>query len=313
MTPGSGDVARFEAARPRLSAIAYRMLGSATDAEDVVQETFLRWQAADRERIEVPEAWLTTVLANICRNQLRSARARRETYVGQWLPEPLLTGDPMLGPTETAEQRESVRYAVLTLLERLRPTERVVYVLRAAFDYPHREIAAMLELSESACQQAFHRAKEHVAAGQPRLAVDTATAARVVEEFLRAAAGGDTDALLRLLAEDVVVTGDGGGQVPARGLVRGAVTVAKFLRGLFAPGAAKRALAGGSPALHLGAVNGEPAVIAVLDQRVLGVVHVQIGPDGISAIRNQVNPEKLTHASAWWPSPDAGEPLLRVF
>src|ERR687884_2326679 len=115
------DVERFEASRPRLQAIAYRLLGSAGEAEDAVQDTFLRWQAADVGRIEVPEAWLTKVLTHLCLNQLTSARARRETYVGMWLPEPVLAGDPMLGPMDTAEQRESVSYAVLVLLERLTP------------------------------------------------------------------------------------------------------------------------------------------------------------------------------------------------
>ncbi|MEV6491189.1 sigma-70 family RNA polymerase sigma factor, partial [Actinoplanes sp. NPDC051633] len=162
------DVNRFELSRPRLAAIAYRLLGSADEAEDAVQETFLRWQAADVDRIEVPEAWLTKVLTNLCLNQLTSARARRETYVGRWLPEPLLAGDPMLGPADTAEQRESVSYAVLTLMERLSPNERAVYVLREAFDYPHREIAGILDITEAASQQIFHRAKKHVASGKAR-------------------------------------------------------------------------------------------------------------------------------------------------
>src|SRR5918998_2708725 len=183
----SDDVDRFELSRPRLEAIAYRMLGSASEAEDAVQETFLRWQAADRDGIEVPEAWLTRVLTNLCLNQLASARARRETYVGQWLPEPLLAGDPMLGPAETAEQRESVSYAVLTLMERLTPNERSVYVLREAFDYPHREIAEMLDITEAASQQIFHRAKKHVAYGKARREIDRAAAKRIVEEFLTAA------------------------------------------------------------------------------------------------------------------------------
>src|SRR5688572_15298635 len=180
------DVDRFEAFRPRLEAIGYRLLGSASEAEDAVQETFLRWQAADTGRIEVPEAWLTKVLTNLCLNQLTSARARRETYVGEWLPEPLLAGDRMLGPADTAEQRESVSYAVLTLLERLTPNERAVYVLREAFDYPHREIAEILDLSEAASQQIFHRAKKHVADGKARTEIDDATARRIVEEFLAA-------------------------------------------------------------------------------------------------------------------------------
>ena len=237
------DVDRFEASRPRLEAIAYRLLGSAGEAEDAVQETFLRWQAADVDRIEVPEAWLTKVLTNLCLNQLTSARARRETYVGQWLPEPLLAGDPMLGPADTAEQRESVSFAVLTLMERLSPNERAVYVLREAFDYPHREIAEILDITESASQQIFHRAKKHVADGKARTEIDEAAARRIVEEFLAAATSGQTEPLVRLLTEDAVAIGDGGGKVPARAKAfEGAVAVAKFLRGLFKPGEAKRAL-----------------------------------------------------------------------
>ena len=164
-----------------------------------MQETFLRWQAADRDRIEMPEAWLTKVLTNLCLNQLTSARARRETYVGQWLPEPLLAGDPMLGPADTAEQRESVSIAVLTLMERLSPNERAVYVLREAFDYPHREIAEILDITEANCQQIYRRAKQHVAAGRARARVDAAAARRIVEEFLAAAPSGETEPLVRLL------------------------------------------------------------------------------------------------------------------
>ena len=207
------DVDRFELSRPRLEAIAYRLLGSADEAEDVVQETFLRWQAADVDRVEVPEAWLTRVLTNLCLNQLTSARARRETYVGRWLPEPLLAGDPMLGPADTAEQREAVSYAVLTLMERLSPNERAVYVLREAFDYPHREIAEILDITEAASQQIFHRAKKHVAYGGARSEIDQAAAQRIVEEFLAAATSGRTDDLVRLLTKDAVAVGDGGGKV----------------------------------------------------------------------------------------------------
>src|SRR3954451_12532981 len=169
------DVDRFEAARPRLEVIAYRMLGSAGEAEDAVQETFLRWHAADVGRIEVPEAWLTKVLTNLCLNQISSARSRRETYVGQWLPEPLLAGDPMLGPADTAEQRESLSYAVLALMERLSPHERAVYVLREAFDYPHREIAEILGTPEPPSQQTSHRAKKHVRDARSRLEIDQGT------------------------------------------------------------------------------------------------------------------------------------------
>ncbi|AXE87383.1 RNA polymerase sigma-70 factor [Streptomyces sp. Go-475] len=307
------DVDRFEASRPRLEAIAYRLLGSASEAEDAVQETYLRWQAADAEHIQVPEAWLTKVLTNLCLNQLTSARARRETYVGQWLPEPLLAGDPMLGPADTAEQRESVSYAVLALLERLSPNERAVYVLREAFDYPHREIAAILDITEAASQQILHRAKKHVADGKARTEVDEAAARRIVEEFLAAATSGRTEPLVRLLTQDAVSVGDGGGKVPARAKAfEGALAVAQFMRGLFKPSKAKRALVGGSPEMYATTANGDPAIVAVVDGRVVGVTCLEVGADGIAAFRSQVNPDKLERATAQWAATDHGEPLLRA-
>ncbi|MGW4403236.1 RNA polymerase sigma-70 factor [Nonomuraea sp. NPDC004702] len=308
------DVDRFVAARPRLEAIAYRLLGSAAEAEDAVQETFLRWQSADADRVEVPEAWLTKVLTNLCLNQLGSARARRETYVGEWLPEPLLAGDPMLGPAETAEQRESVSYAVLTLMERLSPNERAVYVLRAAFDHSHREIAEILDITESASQQIFHRAKKHVADGRARTEVDEAAARRIVEEFLAAATSGQTEPLVRLLTQDAIAVGDGGGKVPARAKAfEGAVAVAKFLWGLVKPGKAKQAIIGGSPEIYPWTANGEPAVVAVLDGRVVGVMCLEVTAEGIAAFRNQVNPDKLGRATARWAASDHGEPVFRAF
>lgn len=308
------DVDRFESSRRRLEAIAYRLLGSAGDAEDAVQETFLRWHAADVDRIEVPEAWLTKVLTNLCLNQLASARARRETYVGQWLPEPLLAGDPMLGPAETAEQRDSVSYAVLTLMERLTPRERAAYVLRAAFDYPHREIAEILGITEAASQQIFHRAKERVTAGRARTEVDESAARRIVEEFLAAAASGQTEPLVRLLTEDAISIGDGGGKVPARAKAfEGAVAVAKFLRGLFKPSQAKRAIVGGDPEVYAGIANGDPAVVAVVDGRVVGVMCLEVAAQGIAALRNQVNPDKLERATALWAATGHEEAPLRAF
>ncbi|MCQ9184841.1 RNA polymerase sigma factor SigJ [Streptomyces sp. IBSBF 2953] len=307
------DVDRFEATRPRLEAIAYRLLGSASEAEDAVQETFLRWQAADVERVAVPEAWLTKVLTNLCLNQLTSARARRETYVGEWLPEPLLAGDSMLGPADTAEQRESVSYAVLTLLERLSPNERAVYVLREAFDYPHREIAEILDLTEAASQQIFHRAKKHVAQGRARTEIDEAAARRIVEEFLAAATSGRTEPLVRLLTQDAIAIGDGGGKVPARAKAfEGALAVATFMRGLFKPSRAKQAIVGGSPDVYATYANGAPALVVVLDGRVIGVMCLEIGPDGIAAFRSQVNPDKLERATRRWAADDHGEPLLRA-
>ncbi|GGT68278.1 RNA polymerase sigma-70 factor [Actinomadura citrea] len=307
------DIDRFELARPRLQAIAYRLLGSADEAQDVVQETFLRWQAADVARVEVPEAWLTKVLTNLCLNQLTSARARRETYVGRWLPEPLLAGDVMLGPADTAEQRESVSYAVLTLMERLSPNERAVYVLREAFDYPHREIAEILDITEAASQQIFHRAKKHVAYGRTRSEIDDAAAHRVVEEFLAAAASGQTDELVRLLTKDAVSVGDGGGRVPARTRAfEGAAAVAKFVRALFEPTEAKRAIVGGSSEIYAWVANGEPAVVAVVDGRVVAVMCLEVTAEGINACRTQANPDKLERATRQWAAADHGEPLLTV-
>ncbi|MDX3099234.1 RNA polymerase sigma factor SigJ [Nonomuraea angiospora] len=307
------DIDRFEASRPRLEAIAYRLLGSAAEAEDAVQETFLRWQGADVDRIEVHEAWLTKVLTNLCLNHLTSARARRETYVGEWLPEPLLAGDPMLGPADTAEQRESVSYAVLTLMERLSPNERAVYVLREAFDYPHREIAEILDLTEAASQQIFHRAKKHVADGKARTEIDAAAARRIVEEFLAAATSGRTEPLVRLLTEDAISVGDGGGKIPVRTKAfEGAVAVATFLRGLFKPGEAKRTLLGGLPAVYAWTANGEPAVVAVVDGRVVGIMCMEVTAEGLAAFRNQVNPDKLERATVQWAAVDHGEPLFAM-
>ncbi|MGI5157988.1 RNA polymerase sigma-70 factor [Microbispora sp. CA-102843] len=307
-------VDRFEASRPRLEAIAYRLLGSAGEAEDAVQETFLRWQATDVDHVEVPEAWLTKVLTNLCLNQLTSARARRETYVGQWLPEPLLAGDPMLGPADTAEQRESVSYAVLTLMERLSPNERAVYVLREAFDYPHREIAEILDITEAASQQIFHRAKKHVADGKARTEIGEAVTRRVVEEFLAAATSGQIEPLVRLLTEDAIAIGDGGGKIPARAKAfEGAVAVAKFLRGLLKPAEVKRAMVGGTPEIYIWTANGDPAVVAVVDGRVVGVMCLEVTAEGIAALRNQVNPDKLERATAHWAAADHGEPLFKAF
>jgi RNA polymerase sigma-70 factor (TIGR02957 family) len=311
MVVTASDVDRFELSRPRLAAIAYRLLGSAEEAEDAVQETFLRWQAADVERVEVPEAWLTKVLTNLCLNQLTSARARRETYVGQWLPEPLLAGDPMLGPAETAEQRESVSYAVLTLMERLSPNERAVYVLREAFDYPHREIAEILDITEAASQQIFHRAKKHVAYGKARTEVDETAARRIVEEFLAAATSGRTDELVRLLTKDAVSVGDGGGKVPARTKAfEGAVAVARFVWGLFKPAEAKRAVVGGTPEIYASTANGEPAVVVVVEGRVVAVMCLEATAEGITACRTQANPDKLERATEQWATADHGKPLL---
>ncbi|MFA1549380.1 RNA polymerase sigma-70 factor [Actinomadura chokoriensis] len=291
----------FERSRGRLEAIAYRLLGSAGDAEDAVQDTYLRWHAADRERIETPQAWLTKVLTNLCLNQLNSARARRETYVGQWLPEPVLDGDRILGPADTLEQRESVSMAMLTLMERLSPNERVVYVLREAFGYSHREIAEILDVTESNCQQIYRRARLHLAAERSRAEIDAVAARKIVEEFLAAALSGDTEPLIRLLADDAVSVADGGGKVTARKTpVIGAMEIAKYLRGMFRPSDSKRALAGGSPAFHAAVVNGGPAVLVEVGEQVIGVICLDATPGGVAAVHIQVNPDKLQRITRQW-------------
>ncbi|MFI9553870.1 RNA polymerase sigma factor SigJ [Nonomuraea endophytica] len=305
----------FESFRGRLEAIAYRMLGSAGDAEDVVQDTFLRWHAADRELIETPEAWLTKVLTNLCLSQLGSARVRRETYVGQWLPEPVLAGDRMLGPADTAEQRESVSLAMLTLMERLSPNERAVYVLREAFGYPHREIAEILDLTEVNCQQVYRRAKQHLAAGRSRGVVDSGVAEKIVQGFLAATLSGDTEPLVRLLTDDAVSVADGGGRIRARRTpVVGAPDIARYLAHVFRPTDAKRAILGGiNPVFHAVVVNGGPALLIQAGERIFGVICLDVGPGGVEAIRLQVNPDKLERFTRQWAAAGPQPPLVATW
>jgi RNA polymerase sigma-70 factor (ECF subfamily) len=311
MLVGAHEVEVFEGSRARLEAIAYRLLGSASDAEDAVQDTFLRWQSADRELIETPEAWLTKVLTNLCLNRLTSARARRETYVGQWLPEPVFAGDRMLGPSDTVEQRESVSIAMLTLMERLSAKERVVYVLREAFGYSHGEIAEVLDLTESNCQQIYRRAKQHLAADRRRVEVDAAAARKIVEEFLAAALSGRTDSLVRMLTDDAIHAGDAGGvffSLPRP--ITGALRVARFLRGLFQSSAAKWEMIGGRPVLFAGVANGMPSLVLMVGDRVVIVIALDVTTDGIAAVHTQANPAKLDRAARQWATSDRGEPLV---
>lgn len=305
------DVDLFERSRGRLEAIAYRLLGSAGDAENAVQDTYLRWHTVDRDNIEIPEAWLTKVLTNLCLNRLTSARARRETYVGQWLPEPLLDGDRMLGPADTAVQRDTVSMALLTLLERLSPNERVVYVLREAFGYPHREIASILGITEANCQQIHRRARQHIAADRVRAEVDAVAAARIAEQFVAAALTGDTEPLIAMLTADAVSIADGGGRVPARrGPVAGARAVARYLRGLFRPTDAKRAVIGGSPTVHTAVVNGGPAVLVEVNGRVAGVFCLDVTAGRVAGLTIQVNPDKLGRITRSWAATGPHVPLV---
>jgi RNA polymerase sigma factor (sigma-70 family) len=307
----SAAIERFEAGRDRLASLAYRLLGSAADAEDAVQDTFLRWQAADRERVEVPEAWLAKVVTNLCLDRLRSAQARHERAAGAWLPEPLLEGDPMLGPADTFEQRESVSLAVLTLMERLSPAERAAYVLREAFSYSHAEIAGILDITESASQQHVHRARIRVAAERRgRDEVDPASARRVVEEFLAAATSGRTERLVALLTDDVTAVSDGAGL--AKRLLRHTTRerVASYVRAGFKPTPAKRRLAGGSPTFHIALVNGSPAVLAVVDDRVAGAVAFEVGDGKVAFLCGIAAADRLTRLNEAWRQYEPDAPAI---
>ncbi|MEU7051084.1 sigma-70 family RNA polymerase sigma factor [Streptomyces eurythermus] len=309
----SAALDRFEAGRDRLASLAYRLLGSAADAEDAVQDAFLRWQAADRERIEVPEAWLTKVVTNLCLDRLRSAQARHERAVGDRLPEPLLQGDSMLGPADTFEQRESVSLAVLTLMERLSPVERAAYVLREAFSYSHAEIAGILDITESASQQHVHRARRHLAAGRRGGEVDPVSARRIVEEFLAAAVSGRTDRLVELLTADATMVSDGAGL--ARRLLRYTTPerIASYVRAGFKPTPAKRRLAGGSVAMHIALVNGSPAVLGVVDGRVAGVVVFEVADGKVASLRGIAAANGLVRINEAWRRHGTGAPVISAW
>ncbi|MEV0158203.1 sigma-70 family RNA polymerase sigma factor [Micromonospora sp. NPDC050686] len=306
------DTSRFEASRCRLASLAYRLLGSATDAEDAVQDTFLHWQAVDRQRIKVPEAWLTKVVTNLCLDRLRSAQARRERTVGAWLPEPLLDGDPMLGPADTVEQRESVSLAVLTLMERLSPLERAAYVLREAFSYSHSEIAEILDITESASQQHLHRARRRITAARRRGGeVDPASARRIVEEFLAAASSGRTERLVALLTDDATAISDGAAGL-AETLLRYDTPhrIAAVVRAGFKPTPAKRRLVGGTPAIHYALVNGAPAILFMLGDQVVGAVTFDITNGKIATVRGIAAPTRLARLTETWRQHEPDPPLI---
>ncbi|GEK04748.1 sigma-70 family RNA polymerase sigma factor [Streptomyces sp. 1-11] len=300
---------------PAIDRFEAGLLGSAADAEDAVQDTFLRWQAADPQRIRTPEAWLTKVVTNVCLDRLRSAQARHERAAGDWMPEPLLEGDPMLGPAETVEQRESVSLAVLTILERLSPVERAAYVLHEAFSYPHAEIAGILDITESASQQHIHRARRRVTT-ERRVGdgVDPASARRIVEEFLAAATSGRTERLVALLTADATAVSDGFGL--ARRLLRFTTRerVASYVRAGFTPTPAKRRMAGGSPAMHIALVNGSPAVLAVTDHRVVGAVVFEVGGDGkVSSLWGIAAADRLVRLNEAWRQHEPDAPVVSAW
>lgn len=303
MTTADQVVDLFEAERRRLFGLAYRLLGSATEAEDAVQDAYLRWHGVDHATIENPPAWLTKVLTNLCLTQLTSARARRETYVGPWLPEPVLTeADDALGPLETVEQRDSVSFALLTLMERLTPAERAVFVLREAFGYSFREIGEVLDHTEANCRQLFRRSKQRLEDARPRYEISAEEGHRVVGRFLAAASSGDLAQLEELLLDDVVAWSDGGGKITAaRRPITGRERVAKYLTSPFRVTRTYELYVtelGGQLAYRAMLVNGEAAFVIFAGGRPAAVLVLELTSDGIAGVRTVVNPDKLAFFAA---------------
>ena len=305
------DLSRFEASRNRLASLAYRLLGSAADAEDSVQDAFLQWQAADRKLIKVPEAWLTKVVTNLCLDRLRSAQARRERAVGSWLPEPLLDGAAMLGPADTFEQRESVSLAVLTLVERLSPVERAVYVLREAFSYSHAEIAEILDITKPASQQHLHRARHRItAARRSGGEVDPASARRIVEEFLAAASSGRTERLVALLTDDATAISDGAGLTEKLLRYDTPQRIAAIAQAGFKPTTAKRRFADATMRVHYALVNGAPATLFVVGGQVVGAVTFDIANGKIATVRGIAAPTRIARLTEAWRQHESDTPLI---
>lgn len=283
--PEATATEQFEAYRPLLLGLAYRLLGSMWDAEDVVQDAYLRWTAADRAGIREPRAFLITVVSRLALDQLRSARVTREAYTGPWLPEPVATD--ALGPLDSAELRDTVAYATVHLMERLAPPERAVFVLREAFELPYDEIARILDTTPANCRQMHHRASRRLASGRDRFPLAEDDHAKLLTRFLQAAQNGDLTGLTELLTEDVVAWNDGGGKVRAAlRPIEGRAHVIAFVAGLVARypfGEPRLVTANGQPALALNVDGIEQVVtIAVREGRI----------DGIYAV---LNPEKLGH------------------
>ena len=280
-TPRSTE--EFEAHRSLLFTVAYEMLGSAADAEDVVQESWLQWADVDHAQVRDSRAFLIRIVTRQTLNRMRTLARRRESYVGEWLPEPLLIAPDV---AEDVEFAESVSIAMLTVLETLSPTERAVFVLREVFAVPYEEIAEALDKTPAAVRQIAHRARGHVEARRPRIRVTRAEQEEVVERFLAAIRTGDVDGLLSVLAPDVVAVGDGGGLAPAaRRPIEGAKRVANAL-----------AVVGRTDGLvvHATWINGAPAVRIDLDGEPVGVASVQVENGAITGIYGIANPEKLT-------------------
>lgn len=288
-------VSMLEELRPRAFAVAYRMLGSVSDAEDIVQEALLRLhlKLEDGERIESPRAYIATVVTRLCIDQLRSARVRRERYVGDWLPEPLIDDGRTIDPADHAEMADSMSLAFLVLLESLTPEQRAAFLLREVFDYPYAEIAEIVSTGEDNARQLVTRARRHVEAGRPRFETSEQRRDELASSFLAAVTDGDLQALEDLLADDVVLQGDGGGRVRAiRRPVRGRTKVARLLMKVM-----RDAEAAGGWLVRQVHVNGQPgATVSDATGKLHGVLVLDIDTDGhISAVRSVVNPDKLGH------------------
>ena len=273
--------------RPLLFSIAYRMLGSVGDAEDVVQEAFVRYERASG--VESPKAWLTAVVTRLAIDQLRSAQARRETYVGEWLPEPIVDGDE--DPAALAEQADTLSMAFLLLLERLTPLERAVFLLHDVFGYRYDEIAELVGRNAAACRQLGTRARQHVDAEKPRFEASRRERDELAARFFAAVQEGSVDELARMLAADAVVVGDGGGKAPQwKTPIVGAERVAKLLAGT---GAQIRAF---GLRLEQRRVNGQPgAILRTQDGAIAVVWTVEIVDGAVQTLRSVINPDKLRH------------------
>ncbi|GAA1577777.1 RNA polymerase sigma-70 factor [Actinomadura kijaniata] len=271
--------------RRLLFATAYRMLGSVADAEDVLQDAWLNWNGADRSGVRNPRAYLVRTVTNLALNRLTSSRATRETYVGPWLPEPLLTSPDVAEDTELAD---TVSTAMLVVLETLNPMERAVFLLREVFGYTHAEIAETLGRSEASVRQIAHRARSHVQARRPRYDADRAQREQVTARFLEACSGGDLNAVMELLAPDVTVWSDGGGKVTAaRRPLHGRDHAARWLLGVLAkPVSAGVALRGAT-------INGEPGILVAMGDTPIGALTFTLADGAIRDLCLQLNPDKL--------------------
>ncbi|MER5840257.1 MULTISPECIES: RNA polymerase sigma-70 factor [Streptomyces] len=284
----------FEEHRPFLLGVAYRMLGRVADAEDVVQEAWLRWAGGDRSEVREPRAYLVRVTTRLAIDRLRQIKARGETYVGPWLPEPYLTdfGDTAPDTAERVVLTDSVSLAVLVVMESLSPLERAVFVLREAFGHPYSDIAALLDRGEPAVRQLAARARKHVEERRPRYDVDPARRRDLTERFLAAAAGGDLEALMRLLAPDVRLVGDSGGKsrAPLR-VLESADKVGRFLAGI-----ARKGVPGFS--VRLLELNGGPAALVLTDGRPDAVFQLDVLDGRVRTVYIIRNPDKLRSLEA---------------